>query len=135
VTPEFVQQLLGRAVVRDFLRFAAVGAVATVVHYAVLIAMTEWGGASPVTATICGFFVGALVSYYLNRRYTFADKQTDFAKGLIKFLIVIGIGAVINAGIVAAFVSAGVHYMIGQVIATGLVLIWNFAGARLLVFR
>jgi len=134
VTPEFVQQLMGRAVVRDFLRFAVVGAVATVVHYAVLIAMTEWGGASPVWATVCGFFVGALVSYNLNRRYTFATKPA-FGKGLAKFLLVIGVGAVINAGIVAAFVSAGVHYMIGQVIATGLVLIWNFAASRYFVFR
>lgn len=134
MTPEFVQQFLGRAVVRDFLRFAAVGAVATAVHYAVLIAMTELGGASPVLATICGFFVGALVSYTLNRRYTFATKP-DFGKGLLKFLLVIAIGAVINAGIVAAFVNAGVHYMIGQVIATGLVLIWNFAASRFFVFR
>lgn len=134
MTPEFVQQLLGRAVVRDFLRFAAVGAVATVVHYAVLIAMTELGSADPVWATVCGFLVGALVSYTLNRLYTFAAKPA-FGKGLAKYLLVIAIGAVINAGIVAAFVGAGFHYMIGQVIATGLVLIWNFAGARLLVFR
>lgn len=131
---EFVQRVMSRAVVRDFLRFAAVGAVATAVHYSVMIALAELGGMHPVWATVCGFAVGAVVSYVLNRRFTFAAKPA-FGAGLAKFLVVIGIGAVINAGIVAAFVGAGVHYMIGQVIATGLVLIWNFAGARLLVFR
>lgn len=118
----------------QFLRFAAVGVVATAAHYALLLTLTELGGADPVFATICGFFLGALVSYSLNRRYTFATKPA-FGKGLAKFLVVVGVGAVINAGIVAAFVNAGSHYMIGQVIATALVLIWNFAGARLLVFR
>jgi putative flippase GtrA len=120
--------------VSQFLRFAAVGAVATTAHYALLIALTEWGGIDPVIATICGFFVGALVSYSLNRRFTFQTRPA-YGKGLVKFLLVVAIGAAINAAIVAAFVSAGVHYMIGQVIATGLVLIWNFAAARFFVFR
>lgn len=132
--PEFVQQTLERPVVRDFLRFAMVGALATAVHYSVLIALTELGGVGPVFSTICGFFAGALVSYVLNRRYTFANKP-QFGKGLAKYLLVIAIGAVINAGIVAAFVGSGVHYMIGQVIATGIVLIWNFGAARAFVFR
>jgi putative flippase GtrA len=53
----------------------------------------------------------------------------------VKFAIVIGIGAALNAAIVAFFIRSGLHYMIAQLIATGVVLIWNFAGARLVVFR
>jgi putative flippase GtrA len=134
MTPEFVQQLLARAVVRDFLRFATVGAVATAAHYAVLIALTELAGVNPVTATVIGFGVGAVVSYTLNRRYTFAVRPA-YMRGLAKFVVVIGIGAALNAAIVAFFIGAGLHYLIAQVIATGLVLIWNFAAARLVVFR
>jgi putative flippase GtrA len=134
MTPEFVQQLLARAVVRDFLRFAAVGAVATAAHYAVMIALTELAGFNPVTATVCGFAVGAVVSYTLNRIYTFSVRPA-FGRGLVKFLVVVGIGAVLNAAIVAFFIELRLHYMIAQVIATCVVLIWNFAGARLVVFR
>lgn len=134
MTPEFLQQLLARDVVRDFLRFATVGAVATAAHYAVMIALTELGGMNPVAATVCGFALGAVVSYTLNRRYTFAV-QPAYMRGFLKFAIVIGIGAVLNAAIVALFIRAGLHYMAGQVIATGVVLVWNFAGARLIVFR
>jgi putative flippase GtrA len=120
--------------VRDFLRFTAVGAVATAAHYAVLIALAEGVHMHAVWATVWGFAVGAVVSYTLNRRFTFAVRPA-FGRGLVKFFAVVGVGAVINAGIVAAFVAAGVHYMIGQVIATGLVLIWNFAASRFFVFR
>jgi putative flippase GtrA len=134
MTPEFVQQFLTRAVVRDFLRFAAVGAVATATHYAVLIALAELFGVDPVVASVCGFSVGAVVSYTLNRRYTFAVRPA-YMRGFLKFAIILGIGAVLNAAIVAFFIRTGLHYMLAQVIATGVVLIWNFAGARLVVFR
>jgi len=134
MTPEFLEQLLARQVVRDFLRFAAVGAVATAAHYAVMIALVQFGGADPVVATVCGFAVGAVVSYTLNRRYTFAVRPA-YMRGFLKFAVVSGVGAVLNAAIVAVFIRLGLHYMAAQVIATGVVLIWNFAGARILVFR
>lgn len=134
MTPEFLQQFLARAVVRDFLRFAAVGAVATAAHYAVLMSLVSFAGMDPVPATVCGFSVGALVSYTLNRRYTFQTRPA-YGRGLAKFLVVVSIGAVLNAAIVAFFIRFGFHYMAAQLIATGVVLIWNFAGARLVVFR
>lgn len=116
------------------MRFAAVGAVATSVHYAILLSLVELAGLRPLVATVIGFVFGALVGYSLNRRFTF-ETRPAFGRGLIKFLIVIGIGGLLNAAIFAFIVRLGPHYMIAQVIATGLVLIWNYAGSRLVVFR
>lgn len=121
-------------IARQFLRFATVGAVATAAHYAVLIALAELAGVDPVAATVVGFGVGAVVSYTLNRRFTF-ETRPAYGRGLVKFLVVIGVGAALNAAIVAFLIGRGLHYMAGQVIATLLVLIWNFAASRLFVFR
>jgi len=134
MTPEFLQQLLARAVVRDFLRFAAVGALATAVHYAVLIGLTEVFGVHPVIGTACGALTGGVVSYVLNREFTFTARPA-FMRGLVKFIIVISIGAALNAGIVAFFMWVGLWYLFAQFIATGIVLIWNFAVSRVVVFR
>jgi len=134
MTPELVQELLSRRIVRDFLRFAAVGAVATAAHYSVLIALKELAGMHPVWATVCGYGVGAVVSYTLNRIFTFEVKPA-YGKGLLKFLGVIAIGGVLNAAIMAFFLQFGLHYLLAQLIATGLVLIYNFVAARYLVFR
>jgi putative flippase GtrA len=134
MTPEFLQQLLAREVVRDFLRFAAVGAVATAVHYAVLIGLTEIFGVHPVLGTACGALTGGVVSYTLNRIYTFAARPA-YMRGLVKFIIVISIGAALNAAIVAFFMWLGLWYLFAQFIATGIVLIWNFAVSRVVVFR
>jgi putative flippase GtrA len=121
-------------IARQFLRFVAVGAAATSVHYVLLIALIEVLEVEPLAATLIGFAAGAVVGYSLNRRYTF-DTRPAYASGLIKFLIVIGVGAAINTAIFSFFVRQGLHYMVAQVIATGLVLIWNYAGSRWVVFR
>lgn len=118
----------------QFLRFAAVGAVATAVHYAILIALVQLAHVNPVLATACGFCIAAVVSYSLNRHFTF-DHRPVFAHGLAKFLAVGAVGLALNAGIVALLIWQGLHYLVAQVIATGLVLIWNFGAARFVVFR
>lgn len=123
-----------KAVFNQFLRFAAVGAVATAVHYAVMLSLVELGGMHPVTATFVGFCCGAVVSYTLNRRFTF-ETRPSYGRGFAKFFFMVGIGAFINAGIVWVLTHNGFHYMVAQVIATGLVMIWNFASARFIVFR
>jgi putative flippase GtrA len=119
----------------QFLRFAAVGAVATAFHYAVMFSLVEFTGLDPVYATLCGFAVGAVVSYSLNRVFTF-NHRPAYGRGLAKFFIVVGIGAALNAAIVWLLVrQVGLFYVYAQFIATGLVLIWNFFSARLVVFR
>ncbi len=123
-----------RETLKQFLRFAAVGAVATSAHFAVMIALVELARVHPVVATVCGFAVGAVVSYSLNRRFTF-ETRPAYGRGLAKFLAVIAIGALLNAGIVALVIDWGLHYLVAQVIATLIVLVWNYAGSRLVVFR
>ncbi len=134
MTPELIQQWFARRIVRDFVRFTAVGAVATAAHYAVLITLKEFGGIHPVWATVCGYGVGAVVSYTLNRTFTFAVRPA-YGRGLAKFVAVIALGGVLNAAIMAFFLQFGLHYLLAQLIATGLVLIYNFLAARFLVFR
>lgn len=119
---------------RQFLRFALVGAVSTSAHYVVLITLREVWGVGPVIATTIGYGVGAIIGYTLNRRFTFQE-QPDFARGFAKYLAVVVIGAGINAGVMAALTQMGVHYLVAQIGATLLGLFWNFAGSRLIVFR
>jgi putative flippase GtrA len=129
-----VKAWLAHPVARQFGRFVLVGVCATGVHYAILIALKEVAGVGVLWATTAGYAVGAVVSYTLNRLFTF-EVRPAYGAGLVKFLGVIFVGAGINALIVALLTGAGAHYLFAQVVATGLVLIWNFAVSRALVFR
>lgn len=131
---KILERFAARPIVRQFARFAMVGAVATAAHYALMIVLIEAADVPVVPATSAGYALGTVVSYLLNRSFTFSVK-TGFTRGFVKYAIVIGAGFFINGAIVWALSRAGLPYMLAQVIATGLVLIWNFAGARLVVFR
>jgi putative flippase GtrA len=107
-----------------------VGVMATTVHYLVLVALVESGLAGPVAATAWGYLAGALAGYAANRRYTFASRVRH-AVGLPRFLAVAGVGFVLNAALMAWMTAGlGIHYLVAQVTATGLVLLWNFAANR-----
>lgn len=87
-------------------------------------------------------FTGALLnSYYWNKTWVFnGSKKSNF----LGFLIVTIIGMVLNTGIV--FMGSTYIQPIGnlsstqwtnlaKVIATGVSLLWNFAGYKLIVFK
>lgn len=115
---------------RQFVRFAAVGALATGVHYLLLIVLVEGGLAGPVAATAWGYLAGAVVGYAANRRYTFAS-SVRHVMGLPRFLLVAAAGFALNTALMAWMTaSPGIHYLVAQIVATALVLIWNFAANR-----
>lgn len=128
------KRLAGLVIVQQFLRFALVGIVATAVHYGILIGLVQIWQVHLIVATSIGFAAGAFVSFTLNRRYTFkVDRQ--FARGIVGYFGALMSGLFINAVIVAVLTSWGLLYIAAQVFATGLVLIWNFLVARLVVFH
>jgi putative flippase GtrA len=57
------------------------GVGAAVAHYGVLIGLVELAGAHPVPATLTGFVAGGVVSYLLNRRFTFAATRSHADAG------------------------------------------------------
>ena len=122
------------ALARQFSSFLAVGVATTAVHYAVLIGLVEAWALNPVWATTLGFLTAVLLSYLLNRRYTF-DQRPAFHAGLLKYCAATSVGLLLNAGTMALLTSWGLYYVLAQVIASGVALVWNFSAARFVVFR
>jgi putative flippase GtrA len=122
------------ALARQLSRFLAVGFAATVVHYGILVALVEAWHVHPVWATSIGFVTAVLLSYVLNRRFTF-DREPAFAPGLLQYYAAVSMGLVLNAGVMAALTAWGAHYLLAQVVATTVAFVWNFLAARLIVFR
>lgn len=117
-------------VLSQFLCFAAVGAVGTLAHYAVLIALVQGQFSGPVTASAAGFGVGAMVNYVLNYHFTFRSSHRH-GEAWPKFMLVALIGLALNTGVMSLLIDeAGVHYLISQIIATGVTLFWNFVANR-----
>jgi putative flippase GtrA len=130
-----IRGVVNRADMQQFALFLVAGGTATVVQYCVLVALVEAARTDPTWAAVLAYLCGAMTSYLLNFRFTFKHSGTDFRHGMAKFLAVNIIGLGLNTLIFVMLRDLGAFYLLAQAIATGLVLIWNYAGARLFVFR
>ncbi len=119
---------------REFGSFAGVGTLATSVHYVVLVVLVEIFSTNETSATTVGYVVGAAVSYALNYRFTFRSAKSH-KTAVMRFLVIYAVGMALNSLIVFCLVHTFTfHYFVAQIVATGIVLLWNFVGNKLWAF-
>ena len=119
----------------QFLRFATVGGITTAIQYFLLIVLVHGTGMRAVWASTAGFVVSAVCNYLLNYRFTFRS-NAKHRQAIVMFFIVAGVGLALNALIMLiATEYLHIHYLLAQILSTGVVLLWNFTGNRLWTFR
>ncbi len=119
----------------EFFRFACVGVVGTLAHYAVLWLGTDLVGFSAVAGSAVGAVAGSIVNYLLNYHITFTSKLAH-ATTLLKFYVIAGTGWLLNLALMAFLVNeAGVYHWWAQWATTGVCLCWNFVGSKWWAFR
>ena len=117
-----------------FARYTLVGVVATAAHYLVLILCVERLGLKAFVGSGVGAVVGAQVAYAGNRWFTFAHAGSMRASWP-RFQATAVLGALLGMAVVAVGVRLGLHYLLAQVVATGLGLVLTFTLNRLWTFR
>jgi putative flippase GtrA len=121
--------------IKQFARYAALGGIGTVAHYATLFGLVDGLGVAVVLATTAGFVVGATVNYALNRAFTF-QSSAGHGAALGKFMLVAAVGALLNAGIMSVLPRyVPLHYLLLQMFTTGLILVWTFFANRFWTFN
>lgn len=114
----------------QFIRYGGAGAIGTAAHFAVLTALVQLAGASPLGASTVGAIVGAIINYALNYRFTFASRRVHHV-ALPRFLAIAAMGIVLNAAVLyAALAFVRPHYLVAQVAATAAVLVAGFFANR-----
>ena len=120
---------------RKFTSFVCVGGIATAFQYIILFLLVELGSFSPVLSSSIGFLLSCILNYSLNYRFTFkSDKK--HSEAFSKFMIVASIGLCLNFAVMYFFVNvAGFVYIVSQLFATTVVLMWNFLANSLWSFK
>lgn len=133
----------------QFGKFFIVGILNTGLDFLVLnflMWMTQaYKGTPIIIFSTISFCAAVTNSYFLNKYWTFGDKSKEQApQQFIKFLSVAIVGLVLNNSIIY-FITTLVNPIFGltpvlwanfaKAMATGVVLIWNFAGYKLFVFK
>lgn len=121
-------------ILNQFIKFAAIGVIGTAAHYVLLISLVQFLSIDAIIASGAGFTLGAIINYYLNFHYTFQSTKLH-TDALPKFFTVALIGLCINTILMSLLTGMNdIHYLLSQIIATGIVLIWNFIANKIWTF-
>lgn len=124
-----------RELVPKFAKFCLVGAITTALLFAILIAGVRLAGVDAVIASSAGYITGAIANYALNYAFTYRSVRPH-REAAPRYLLVVAIGAALNAALMTVQINLlGFHYLAAQVLATGTVLVWHFAGHLRWSFR
>ena len=117
----------------QFLRFFVVGGSSALVQFFVLIVLVESLSINPLVASGLGFFAGALVNYGLNHTFTF-NSVSSYRKTLWRFCVNSLFGVLINLLLIRFFLVY-YPYLLGQILTSAILLLWNFFVHRYWTFR
>lgn len=108
------------------IRYGLVGLLGTILHFASVIALVELAGLDPVIGSALGFILVLVISYFLNRTWTFRAKGQRAGRFLI-YTTVSLIGLALNSGImyVAVYLLEW-NYLYGQSLVVVVVPVVNY---------
>jgi len=133
----------------SFIRFLIVGVINTLVGTAVmfglynLAGLHRWGQAGYWLSTIGNYTVGSVVSFFLNKHFTFKNKEKGRAV-VIRFVINIAVCMILAYGIAqkcvelalaGTFLSEQLQGNIAMLVGMGLFVVLNYFGQRFFAFR
>lgn len=139
-----------KRLLEQILKFGVVGFVCFLIDFGITTGLTNLFGVHYLISKFLGFVISAVVNYILSIKFVFTQKkEMDKKKEFTVFLILSAIGLVINEivmyvcidgiyvhnGFLQANITDGLMVSISSVIATGIVMVYNFISRKLFLER
>lgn len=124
-----------KKLIEQILKFGVVGIIATVIDFGVLYILSQPLGMDPVVSAGISFCVSLVFNYVASMRYVFTHREDmSRSREFVIFLVLSLIGLAINEAIMAAGVaflgSSALAVMGTKVLATAIVMVWNFVSRK-----
>lgn len=120
----------------QIVKFSVVGSLAFIIDYGVLFILSEFFSINYLISCIISFSASVIFNYIASTKWIFVLKNSDKQKRVefIVFIILSCIGLLINSFIMWFFVEKiKMHYLITKVVATLIVMIYNFISRKILL--
>ncbi|WP_407307992.1 GtrA family protein [Desulfosporosinus sp. SB140] len=117
------------------IRYGLVGLMGTILHFGSLILFVEFAHFDPILGSAFGFLLVLVVSYILNRTWTFRSRSRG-TRQFLTYLLVSLIGLGLNSAVM--FISVHVlkwNYLYGQCLVVIVVPVSNYLLNRSWTFR
>jgi putative flippase GtrA len=120
----------------QFFRYIFVGGTAFVIDFGLLYVFTSYLNIYYLISAVLSFLISVLVNYVMSTKWVF--NQDNINNKLVEFnlfILISTIGLVFTEIILYLLTDiCGIYYMISKIIASILVLFWNFSARRVMYY-
>lgn len=114
-----------KEVLVKFSTYSLVGCVSILFYFTSIFILVEFFHQEPVLSSAFAFILMTIISYFLNRRFTFNGDSSR--RTFMKYLTVSSLGFVLNSTIMYSIVHIySLHYSVGEIVTTLVIPIINF---------
>lgn len=123
-----IEKIKNNKLMMQIIKFGIVGGIATIIDFAVFYILHEVLGINTIISNVCSFTVSVVYNYIASIKWVFdVDENKNKKTQFILFIVFSLIGMGINTAIVYICTDLmNLYSMIGKVIATGVVMVFNF---------
>ena len=128
---------------KSFVTFLVVGVVNTLFGTAIMLVLYNVFGCSYWVSSFCDYLFGSILSYYLNKRFTFHYQGSDW-RSIVKFALNIVVCYLIAYSLALPLTHHALESMhlsktivenIAMLVGTGLFMVINYLGQKFFAFR
>lgn len=128
---------------REFLTFLVVGVVNTLFGTAIMLVFYNVFGCSYWVSSFCDYFFGSILSYFLNKHFTFHYQGTDW-RSIVKFALNIVVCYLIAYSLALPLTRAALESLqlskpvvenVAMLVGTVLFMVINYLGQKFYAFK
>ena len=122
-----------KKLIAQFAKFGVVGGIAFLIDYGVMVLLTEVFGVNYLVSATISFIVSVVFNYLASMRYVFTHKEDmSRRREFIIFIVLSVIGLGLNDLCMWFFTGLlGISYLISKIIATAIVMVYNFVTRKI----
>ena len=123
-----------KKLVDQILKFGIVGGLAFLIDYGLLYILTEYLNIYYLISSVISFIVSLIFNYILSIKWVFDVTKKQTVKEITIFVVLSVMGLGINQ--VVMYVGSDllkIHYMLTKLIATAIVMVWNFVTRKIFI--
>lgn len=122
----------------QFFRYVFVGGIATVVDWGILFLLTDFAHVYHLVSAVIAFVAGLVANFFLSQLLVFKANEAR-VNAVMEFICYALIG-VVGLGITELILLLltnlwHIHYMISKMLATVVVLAWNYIARKKIIYK
>lgn len=118
------------------IKFTIVGLITTAIDFLIFGVLTDGAEVKTATANVVSYSCGIVVSFALNRMWTFGQLRGGSPMGheALKFAVTHGAGLILST-VIVSLLALFFPAIAAKAISVPIVFVWNYVLARFWVFR